>query len=70
MEDIDTFRHYAIKREPTHIRNPQIQHESDMYDALAGGRKFIDFVAKCPNLDTYFFLRNSWYPSMSLAWST
>lgn len=39
MEDIDTFRHYAIKREPTHIRNPQIQHEADIYDALAGGRK-------------------------------
>ncbi|KAL7318779.1 hypothetical protein PS15m_001984 [Mucor circinelloides] len=36
-EDIDTFRRYAIKREPLKMRHPQIKHESIIYDALAGG---------------------------------
>ncbi|CEP17973.1 hypothetical protein [Parasitella parasitica] len=36
-EDIDTFRHYAIKREPLKMRHPQIKHESTIYDTLAGG---------------------------------
>ncbi|KAI9480522.1 MAG: kinase-like domain-containing protein [Benjaminiella poitrasii] len=36
-EDIDTFRHYAIKRESLKMRHPQLKHESIMYDVLAGG---------------------------------
>ncbi|KAI7906580.1 kinase-like domain-containing protein [Cokeromyces recurvatus] len=36
-EDVDTFRHYAIKREPLKMRHPQLKHESIMYDVLAGG---------------------------------
>ncbi|KAI8644009.1 kinase-like domain-containing protein [Parasitella parasitica] len=36
-EDIDTFRRYAIKREPLKMRHPQLKHESIIYDALAGG---------------------------------
>lgn len=40
-KDIDTGRHYAIKREPLSMSLPQLKHESIMYDVLAGGRKFI-----------------------------
>ncbi|KAI8879143.1 kinase-like protein [Backusella circina FSU 941] len=36
-EDIDTGRHYAIKREPLDIPHPQLKHESVVYDVLAGG---------------------------------
>ncbi|KAI8357784.1 kinase-like domain-containing protein [Blakeslea trispora] len=36
-EDVDTFRKYAIKREPLKMRHPQLKHESIMYDVLAGG---------------------------------
>ncbi|KAI8367829.1 kinase-like domain-containing protein [Choanephora cucurbitarum] len=36
-EDVDTFRKYAIKREPLKMRHPQLKHESIIYDVLAGG---------------------------------
>lgn len=38
-EDIDTHRHYAIKREPLDTPFSQLRHESIMYDVLTGGRK-------------------------------
>ncbi|KAI9499608.1 kinase-like domain-containing protein, partial [Zychaea mexicana] len=38
VQDIDTLRLYAIKREPLDVRSPQLKHESIMYDILAGGR--------------------------------
>ncbi|KAI9245528.1 kinase-like domain-containing protein, partial [Phascolomyces articulosus] len=38
VQDIDTHRRYAIKREPLDVHSPQLQHESVMYDTLAGGR--------------------------------
>lgn len=37
VEDIDTLRRYAIKREPLKMRHPQLKHESVIYDVLAGG---------------------------------
>ncbi|KAI7876334.1 kinase-like protein [Lichtheimia hyalospora FSU 10163] len=36
-EDIETHRHYAIKREPLDTPFSQLRHESIMYDVLAGG---------------------------------
>ncbi|KAI8881132.1 kinase-like protein [Backusella circina FSU 941] len=36
-EHVDTGKRYAIKREPLKMRHPQIKHESDIYNALAGG---------------------------------
>lgn len=38
-ENIDTGRKYAIKREPLKMRRPQIKHENDIYNVLAGCRK-------------------------------
>lgn len=38
-EDIHTFERLAIKREPIKLKHPQIKHESDIYNILAGGRK-------------------------------
>ncbi|KAG0793186.1 hypothetical protein G6F16_004900 [Rhizopus arrhizus] len=35
-ENMDTRRKYAIKREPLKMRRPQIKHENDIYNVLAG----------------------------------
>ncbi|KAI8062161.1 kinase-like domain-containing protein, partial [Gongronella butleri] len=37
IRDLDTDRHYAIKRERLKVRQPQLGHENLIYDALAGG---------------------------------
>ncbi|ORX53165.1 kinase-like protein [Hesseltinella vesiculosa] len=37
VRDLDTGRHYAIKREPMKTRHRQLGHENMMYDFLAGG---------------------------------
>jgi hypothetical protein len=39
VKDIDTGRHYAVKREPWSGHPSQIKHESILYDILAAGRK-------------------------------
>ncbi|CAO3577911.1 unnamed protein product [Absidia cylindrospora] len=37
VRDINTKRHYAIKRENAEIQHPQLKFENEMYDVLAGG---------------------------------
>ncbi|KAI8340438.1 kinase-like domain-containing protein [Chlamydoabsidia padenii] len=37
VRDINTKRHYAIKRETNKIKHPQLHYENVMYDVLAGG---------------------------------
>lgn len=49
-ENMDTRRKYAIKREPLKMRRPQIKHENDIYNVLAGCRKFFYF---------YFYFYNA-----------
>lgn len=70
-EDIDTFRRYAIKREPLKMRHPQIKHESIIYDALAGGRKYntlyFSVAGQAIALTTHFHF--SWHPTVPLAWT-
>lgn len=67
VEDIDTFRRYAIKREPLKMRHPQIKHESIIYDALAGGRMCISNFSVAGDALTHFHF--SWHPTMPLAWT-
>ncbi|KAI9305633.1 kinase-like domain-containing protein [Cunninghamella echinulata] len=37
VRDVNTGRHYAIKRESLKMKHPQLKHEHIMYDVLAGG---------------------------------
>lgn len=67
-EDIDTHRHYAIKREPLDTPFSQLRHESIMYDVLAGGRKCIvySFITR----QQLICITYSWYSPMSVVWRT
>ena len=65
MEDIDTFKRYAIKREPLKMRHPQLKHESIVYDALAGGRKRVNYYLQICIILT--MIVHSWYTPMLLA---
>lgn len=38
--DVTTGREYAIKREQSNMSHPQLRTESELYDVLAGGRKY------------------------------
>lgn len=72
-EDIDTHRHYAIKREPLDTPFSQLRHESIMYDVLAGGRK----CCPLPPLPMMMMVTHvmllyyhSWYSPMPVVWRT
>lgn len=74
-EDIDTHRHYAIKREPLDTPFSQLRHESIMYDVLAGGRKcclllLLLLLLSTAMMVTHVMLYNSWYSPMPVVWRT